>query len=138
MLTKKIALAAALDVALVLVFVAIGRRSHDEDGALLGFLTTAWPFLAGSAVGWLASLGWRRPLAVAPTGLVVWAGAVVLGMLFRMLSGQGVQLSFIIVTALVLAAFLMGWRAIALLVTRIRRRRSGRPEGAVAEATGRG
>lgn len=121
--TGTIALAAAADAALVLVFVAIGRRSHDEDGAVLGFLTTAWPFLAGAAVGWLASLAWRRPLAVAPTGVAVWAAAVVLGMVFRMLSGQGVQPSFVIVTALVLAAFLVGWRALALLVTRIRRRR---------------
>ena len=120
--TGTIALAAAADAALVLVFVAIGRRSHDEDGAVLGFHTTAWPFLAGAAVGWLASLAWRRPLAVAPTGVAVWAAAVVLGMVFRMLSGQGVQLSFVIVTALVLAAFLVGWRALALLVTRIRRR----------------
>ncbi|QJU56172.1 DUF3054 domain-containing protein [Herbiconiux sp. SALV-R1] len=131
-----IALAAAADVALVLLFVAIGRRSHDEDGALLGFLTTAWPFVAGAAVGWLASLGWRRPLAVAPTGLVVWAGAVVLGMLFRMLSGQGVQLSFVIVTALVLAAFLLGWRAVALLVTRISRRRSRRETAGAGRAGG--
>ncbi|WP_368499843.1 DUF3054 domain-containing protein [Herbiconiux sp. A18JL235] len=132
-----IALAAAVDVALVLLFVAIGRRSHDEDGALLGFLITAWPFLAGAAVGWLASLAWRRPLAVAPTGVVVWAAAVALGMVFRMLTGQGVQLSFVIVTALVLAAFLVGWRAAALLVARIRRHRGRRETAGAAVVIGR-
>jgi len=114
--------AAVVDAALVLLFVAIGRRSHDEDGAVLGFLTTAWPFLAGAAIGWLAARAWRRPLTVWPTGVVVWLAAVVLGMLLRALSGQGVQPSFVIVTALVLAAFLLGWRALVVLVVRIRSR----------------
>ncbi|SDY77061.1 Protein of unknown function [Herbiconiux ginsengi] len=115
-------LAVVLDVALIAVFVLIGRRSHDEDSALIGFLTTLWPFLAGAAIGWVASLAWRAPLRLAPTGVVVWAAAVVGGMLLRILSGQGVQWSFVIVTAVVLGVFLVGWRAIALLVRRLRRR----------------
>lgn len=119
-------LAIVLDVALVLAFVAIGRRSHEENQALLGFVTTAWPFLAGAAIGWLVSRAWRRPLAVWPTGVAVWAGAVVLGMLLRLASGQGVQPSFVIVTAVVLAVFLLGWRAVALLVARSRSRSRAR------------
>ncbi|MFB2555742.1 DUF3054 domain-containing protein [Herbiconiux liangxiaofengii] len=122
MTTRSTVLAAAADTALVLLFVAIGRRSHDEDSALLGFATTAWPFLTGALVGWLASRAWRRPLRVWPTGVVVWIASVVLGMLLRAASGQGVQLSFVIVTTLVLAAFLLGWRAIAALVVRRRAR----------------
>ena len=116
-------LAAVADVALILLFVAIGRRSHDEDSALLGFLTTAWPFLVGAAVGWLVVRAWRAPLRLAPAGIVIWAGAVLFGMLLRAATDQGVQLSFIIVTTVVLAAFLIGWRALALLVRRIRARR---------------
>jgi peptidoglycan/LPS O-acetylase OafA/YrhL len=115
-------LAAVLDLALVLVFVGIGRRSHDEGGAILGSLTTAWPFLAGAALGWLIVRAWRRPLRVVPTGVVVWAAAVVGGMLLRLASGQGVQLSFVLVTAVVLGVFLVGWRGIAVLV-RLRTRR---------------
>ena len=118
-----IVLAVVLDVALITVFVLIGRRSHDEDSALLGFLTTLWPFLAGAAVGWIASLAWRAPLRLAPTGVVVWAAAVVVGMLLRIASGQGVQWSFVIVTTVVLGVFLAGWRALALLVRRLRSRR---------------
>jgi hypothetical protein len=129
----RILAAAAADVLLVLVFVLIGRRSHDESDALLGLLTTLWPFLAGAAAGWLASLAWRRPLAVVPSGLVVWASTVVVGMLLRVVSGQGVQVSFVIVTAVVLAAFLIGWRAIVALVARVRRRR---PAQGVANAAG--
>ncbi|WP_245741329.1 DUF3054 domain-containing protein [Herbiconiux ginsengi] len=119
---RTLVLAVVLDVALIAVFVLIGRRSHDEDSALIGFLTTLWPFLAGAAIGWVASLAWRAPLRLAPTGVVVWAAAVVGGMLLRILSGQGVQWSFVIVTAVVLGVFLVGWRAIALLVRRLRRR----------------
>jgi peptidoglycan/LPS O-acetylase OafA/YrhL len=120
---RTVLLAAVADVALVLVFVAIGRRSHDEDSALIGFATTAWPFLAGVAVGWAAALVWRRPLVVWPSGVVVWVSAVVLGMLLRLASGQGVQLSFVIVTAVVLGVFLVGWRGVVALVRRRRRRR---------------
>jgi uncharacterized membrane protein YhaH (DUF805 family) len=119
--------AAVLDVVLVAVFVLIGRRSHDEDSALLGFLTTFWPFVAGAAIGWVAALAWRAPLRVAPTGVVVWAAAVVGGMLLRILSGQGVQWSFVIVTAVVLGVFLVGWRAVALLVRRLRSRGTSVP-----------
>lgn len=112
------------DAALVLVFVAIGRGSHGEEGALLGFATTAWPFLLGAAVGWIGARAWRNPLPIAPTGVIVWAGAVVVGMLLRSVSGQGVQPSFVIVTAVVLGVFLVGWRALAVVVRRIRSRRA--------------
>ncbi|TDD61007.1 DUF3054 domain-containing protein, partial [Actinomadura darangshiensis] len=40
------------DVCCVLVFVGIGRSSHDEAASAAGFATTAWPFLVGLAVGW--------------------------------------------------------------------------------------
>ncbi|AXH34761.1 DUF3054 domain-containing protein [Humibacter sp. BT305] len=121
----RILIAAVADALLVLVFVLIGRRSHDESDALLGLLTTLWPFLAGAAVGWLVSLGWRRPFALVPTGVVVWVSTVVVGMLLRLASGQGVQPSFVVVTAVVLAVFLVGWRAVLLLLRRVRARRRG-------------
>ena len=125
-----IAVAAALDLALIVLFVAIGRRSHDEGSAIAGFLTTLWPFVAGAAAGWLAGLVWRAPWRIVRSGLVVWAGAVVLGMLLRIASGQGVQWSFVIVTAVVLCVFLLGWRAIARLASRLRRRRGQRSPAA--------
>ena len=52
----RIALGLAYDTALICIFAAIGRRSHDETGALLSVLTTAWPFLAGMAASWLICL----------------------------------------------------------------------------------
>ena len=46
-------LPALLDAVLVLVFAAIGRRSHAEGLTVGGVLETAWPFLAGAAGGWV-------------------------------------------------------------------------------------
>ncbi len=60
------ALAALADVVGVLVFCTIGRRSHAEGLTVAGVAETAWPFLAGTAVGWLLIRGWRRPAAVFP------------------------------------------------------------------------
>ncbi|TFD95108.1 DUF3054 domain-containing protein [Cryobacterium lactosi] len=117
-----ISLAAGLDAALLLLFVMIGRASHGEG--LWGVLGTWWPFLAGLIVAWLVLRAWRTPLQIAWTGLGVWMITVIVGLLLRIVSGQGVQLSFVIVTFLVTGAFLIGWRAIALLVGRLRHRRT--------------
>ncbi|KRE27426.1 hypothetical protein ASG82_13515 [Mycobacterium sp. Soil538] len=107
------AAALAADVACVLVFCAIGRRSHAEGVTLAGVAETAWPFLTGTALGWLLARAWRRPLALLPTGVAVWAATVVVGMLLRKLTSQGTAPSFIVVASLTTAALLLGWRAIA-------------------------
>nr|WP_246376650.1 DUF3054 domain-containing protein [Conyzicola lurida] len=110
---------------LVLVFVLIGRASHDEN-PVLGALVTYWPFLVALVVGWLGTRAWRAPRAVVKTGVPVWIVTVVGGILLRLASDQGVQLSFVIVTSVVLGIFLVGWRGAAALVTRSRRSRAAR------------
>lgn len=117
---RAIALAAVADFALVVVFALIGRASHGETLTIAGIAETAWPFLAGLAVGWLVTFAWRAPLAPVRTGVGVWAITVVGGMLLRAVSGQGVALAFVIVAGAVLVAFLVGWRAIAALTRRRR------------------
>ena len=47
---------------------------------------------------------------------------VVVGMALRLLTGAGVQLSFVVVTAIVLGVLLLGWRALWTLVQRARHR----------------
>lgn len=116
-----VVLALALDVVLVVAFAATGRASHDSD-VWAGLWQTAWPFLAGLAIGWLVTLAWRAPSAPVRTGLGVWAATVIGGMLLRAVSGQGTALPFIIVASVVLLIALVGWRLIAALVRRIRRR----------------
>lgn len=118
--SKIVAAAAAVDLALVLVFVLIGRGSHDEGFSVLGSLNTAWPFVAGLAIGWLVARAWRRPRGVTYPGVAIWASTAVIGVALRAISGQGVAVSFVIVTAIVLAVFLLGWRLIAAAVSRRR------------------
>lgn len=104
------AFAALADVVGVLVFSAIGRRSHAEGLTAAGVSETAWPFLVGTAVGWLLSRGWRAPTAVVPTGLVVWVCTVAVGMLLRKATSAGVAVSFIVVASAATAIVLLGWR----------------------------
>jgi peptidoglycan/LPS O-acetylase OafA/YrhL len=111
-------LALVVDIACVVVFCAIGRRSHAEGLTLGGIAETAWPFLSGTLVGWLISRAWRAPRAVAPTGVVVWLSTVVVGMLLRKVSSQGVAASFIVVASLVTAVLLLGWRLVAGLIAK--------------------
>jgi hypothetical protein len=110
----------AVDVIGVLVFCAVGRRSHAEGLTITGVAETAWPFLTGTAVGWLVSRAWRQPTAVAPTGVIVWLSTVVVGMLLRKASSAGVAPSFVVVASTVTAVLLLGWRAAAGLSLRRR------------------
>jgi hypothetical protein len=114
-------LAAALDVCCVLIFVIIGRASHTKGETLGGITSTAWPFLAGLAVGWVLSRAWRRPIAPRPAGVIVWLVTVALGMVLRVVSGQGTAVAFIVVALAFLGLFLLGWRLVWQLVARARR-----------------
>jgi Protein of unknown function (DUF3054) len=113
------ALGIAADACCVLVFVVAGRANHHAGETLAGVASTAWPFLTGLAAGELAARAWRRPLAVVPTGLCAWLGAVALGQLLRLVSGQGTDAAFVGVSAAFLALFLLGWRAAAHAAARI-------------------
>jgi hypothetical protein len=119
--SRSVWLSLALDIVCVLVFCAIGRRSHSEGITVNGVAETAWPFLTGTAVGWLLARGWRQPTAIAPTGVIVWACTVVTGMLLRKASSQGMAVSFIVVASVVTAILLLGWRAAAAVTTRASR-----------------
>ena len=112
----------ALDLALTLVFVLIGRGSHNADAGVLGLLTTWWPFAAALAASWLVTIAWRRPTGVLWPGLGIWLVTVIGGMLLRAASGQGTAVPFLIVATIALGVLLIGWRAIFALVQRSRRR----------------
>jgi hypothetical protein len=107
-----------LDVLCVLIFVVIGRANHTKGESLAGIASTSWPFLCGLAAGWAASRAWRRPLTLRPAGLVVWLCTVTLGMILRVVSGQGTAVGFIVVALAFLGLVLLGWRVIARLLTR--------------------
>jgi len=118
----------AVDAALVLVFAIIGRASHDRGMSVLGVAETAWPFLVALAVGWAAMFVWRAPLRIFPTAVCVWLVTVAGGMLLRAASGQGTALAFVIVAAVTLGVFLVGWRLVALVVRAWRSRTAARTD----------
>lgn len=111
---RQVVTAVAADVVAVLVFVALGRRSHDEGGnAVVETAKVAAPFLLALALGWLAARAWRAPRALA-TGAVVWVVTVAAGMLLRrFVFDRGTATSFIVVATLVTGALLLGWRLVA-------------------------
>jgi hypothetical protein len=110
--------AALADLGCVLLFVVIGRANHHAGGSLAGLWDTAWPFGAGLAVGLVATRYWQRPAAVVPVGVGVWLCTVAIGMLLRVVSGQGTAFAFILVALAFLGLFQLGWRAAVSLAPR--------------------
>lgn len=114
------------DVLLILLFAALGRRTHDSGMDLAGLLWTAAPFLAA----WLVATAFTRPARtwarIWPSGLVVWLVTVVGGLLLRVALGDTAAVSFQLVTAGVLGFFLLGRRALSALFLQWRRGRSSR------------
>ena len=109
---------AVVDVCCVLIFVVIGRASHTHGETVTGIASTSWPFLCGLGAGWAASRAWRRPLAIRPSGIAVWLCTVALGMILRVVSGQGTAIAFIVVALAFLGLFLLGWRLLARVFAR--------------------
>ncbi len=121
-LVRTALIAGLADAVLILVFAAIGRDAHQRADVLTGVFATAWPFLVGAAIGWLAVRVWRAPFQAWPAGVAVWIATVAGGMLLRAATGQTVVLAFIIVALISLAILLLGYRAVIALVVRVRRR----------------
>ena len=118
---RTIAIAAGLDVLVVLVFVVIGRRNHQQGNALDATVETALPFLLGIAVAWAATRAWRRPTSML-TAIAIWPVTVLVGMLLRRwLFDGGTAASFVVVATLFLGACFVGWRAVYRLRGRSRR-----------------
>ncbi len=113
-------LAWVADAAVVAVFVAVGRRSHDEGAG--GFFVTALPFLAALQTAWLVAPR-ERPTRLS-FGLMVWGITVVLGLLLRIATGDGAAVGFMIVTMLALGLGLVGWRLLVFSAVALRGRRS--------------
>jgi hypothetical protein len=120
---RRVSLAAGLDTAIVILFVAIGQREHDQDTAISGLINTAAPFLIALAIAWLALRVWKNPTDWR-IGVGIWAIVMVVGMLLRnLVFDDGTATSFILVAAGFLGLFLVGWR---LVVTLFDRRSAGR------------
>lgn len=109
------------DLALVLVFIAIGLMSHDEDlsnipGDVAPFLAAA---LSAHLLIWVINA--RRDLPLVAEGIIAWSITLVVGMAIRVSFGDTAATAFVIVSALTLHLFLLGWRLVLILSRRTRK-----------------
>jgi hypothetical protein len=111
------------DLLVLVVFVLVGRRSHDEGSGVEGFLRVLWPFAVGLVIATVASGTWRAPLEWR-RAIVTWLLTVALGMALRIaVQGRDFKPTFVIVTTVFVGAGMLGWRAV---VRRVRVRLSTR------------
>ncbi|MFC0672914.1 DUF3054 domain-containing protein [Brachybacterium hainanense] len=106
------------DILAVLVFVVIGLLQHGEQLSTATMFAVGWPFLVGVLLGHLAIRSWNHPFRLWPHGVMIWAITVVACMAIRALFSAGTEMSFVIVTAAVTGVLMLGWRAVALFLTR--------------------
>ena len=97
---------AIVDVVAVIVFVAIGRRNHDEGTALSGVLGVAAPFLIALGISWIGLRTWREPFNRA-SFIATWVITVFVGLLLRrVVFDRGIATAFIIVATITLGVLL--------------------------------
>ena len=97
---------AIVDVVAVVVFVAIGRRNHDEGTALSGVLDVAAPFLIALGSSWIGLRTWREPFNRA-SFIATWVITVFVGLLLRrVVFDRGIATAFIIVATITLGVLL--------------------------------
>lgn len=111
---RRAAAAAAADLALLVVFAAVGRRSHDSDASpVADTLVIAAPFLLGYVLSAAVLRLDGDPVGV-QRGAMVWALGLALGLVLRGTAfDRGLAPAFIAVAILVTGCLLVGWRAVA-------------------------
>jgi Protein of unknown function (DUF3054) len=124
------------DLLVVILFVTIGFVQHGTPLTTENIFLVGWPFAVGVLLGHLAIRAWRAPFRIWPHGVFVWAITLAASMAIRTLFAAGTEVSFIIVTAVTTGVLMLGWRAIALFLTRGERVRPRVVTGAAAETRG--
>lgn len=109
--SRTVVWSAVADLLFVLLFVVLGRRSHDEGGSFLAeTVKVVAPFWIALAAGWLVARAWKAPTSPT-TGIVIWVVTLVGGMLLRHFAfDRGTATPFVIVAACFTLLFLVGWR----------------------------
>ena len=111
--SKMILWSAVADAASIMIFVAIGRKNHDEGQAASGIFRVAAPFLLALLAGWVIARMWKEPLSQR-SGVLISLTTIVLGMVLRkIVFDDGTATAFIIVATVFLGTLLNGWRALA-------------------------
>ena len=100
----------AIDLVFVLLFVVLGRSTHHHGLSAGGMVSTTWPFAVGLGAGWMIAASRHRSGASLEDGSLIVVVMVAVGMILRVLSGQGTTLAFIFVALAFLGLMLLGWR----------------------------
>lgn len=109
---RRVAIAAAVDAAMIILFAALGRRTHDEGSAVGGTIVVAAPFLIGYAVA-AAALRLRRDAFSVRRAAPVWAAGIALGMVLRgTVFDRGLAPAFVVVAFVTTGALMLGWRLV--------------------------
>lgn len=115
-----------LDLVCVLAFAFGGKSEHEVDESDWVVLAIGWPFALAAVVAHVLLLvRGRETRRVWPDGVAIVAVTYVLGMVLRDVSGRGISGGFPVVAAIFLLVTMLGWRALATVVT-ARRGASGR------------
>jgi hypothetical protein len=120
------------DIAILLLFAAIGRSSHNEGGGVLATIAVAAPFL----VGWFVAAAWTRPYArqalrsvrnAVIITLRTWLAGGIIGLVIRsILEWRITPLTFVVIALGFNGVFLCAWHAaLARFATRCRMQSSG-------------
>ena len=111
--SKMILWSAVADAASIVIFVAIGRKNHDEGEAASGIFRVAAPFLLALLAGWVIARAWKEPLSQ-KSGVLISLTTIILGMVLRnIVFDDGTATAFIIVATVFLGTLPNGWRALA-------------------------
>lgn len=118
-------LALIIDELLIMAFILVGMFSHGTltlgdfeswDG-IFKYFGVGFSFILAGFVVW-AGLIVAQFYQLMPSGLIVWAGTSILGLLFRWMNGLSVDITFAFTSTLLLAVLLLGWRFLAAALLR--------------------
>jgi hypothetical protein len=108
------------DLLCVLVFVTLGRESHDSTGRAAWFFEVWWPLAVGMLVGGALAGVYVHRSRWALRVVAMTAIAVAIGGPLRTLTDREMYNAFTIVAFVVLTLLTLGWRTVALAFRRLR------------------
>lgn len=116
---KTVATLLFIDTVLIVIFAIIGVASHDGALNVPNIARVAIPFLVPYLVLAVAIKPKHLVHNIIPAGIALWLTTVILGPVLRaVLFDDTSAMAFVLVTAGVLGAFLLGRRSISTLVSR--------------------
>ena len=109
-------LAPVADLAVLVLFVAIGRRSHNGPSGIGWFLRVLWPFASGLAIGYVAATLLRAPLEWRRV-VITWAITIVVAESLRLsVQDRPWKPALLVVAALFIGVSMAAWRFVAARV----------------------